>query len=83
MKGDYISAAMVSRVTGISYATVAKHIKSGVLPAHRNGDSGKYRIDTSDMERYAYDAWEAGYYMYNPYELLYDRMRLYGVLETL
>lgn len=82
MSRDYVSAAMVSKVTGISYPTVIRHIEQQKLTACRTDETGKYRIDISDMEFYAYAAWEAGYLMYNPYEQLHDRMRIYGILET-
>lgn len=80
MSKDYISASMVSKVTGISYPTVIRHIEKGELPAYRDGESGKYKIDISDMELYAYDAWKKGIRMYNPYEQLYDSMRIYGII---
>lgn len=83
MSKDFISASMVSKVTGISYGTVMKHIEKGLLPAYRNEGERNYKIDIGDMEIYAYDAYGMGYYMYNPYEQLHDRMRLYGLLETL
>ena len=82
MSKDYISAATVSKVTGISYPTVIRHIEQGKLTAYRENEAGKYKVDISNMELYAYAAWEAGYYMYNPYEQLHDRMRIYGILET-
>lgn len=80
---DFVSAATVSKVTGISYQTIIRHIRQGKLSARRENETGKYKIDISDMEFYAYAAWEAGYYMYNPYEQLHDRMRIYGILETI
>lgn len=80
MSKDYISAAEVSKITGLSYSTVIRHIEQEKLAACRENETGKYKIDISDMEFYAYAAWEAGYLMYNPYEQLHDRMRIYGVL---
>jgi predicted site-specific integrase-resolvase len=79
----FASAAAVAKVTGLSYQIVLRHIKQGKLNAFRNNDTGKYMVDISDMEFYAYAAWEAGYSMYNPYETIHDRMRIYGLLEVL
>ena len=83
MRNDYITAAVASKVTGISYPTVIRHIEQGKLYAFRDSETGNYKIDISDKEQYAYSAWEAGYLMYNPFEQLHDRMRIYGILETL
>jgi hypothetical protein len=73
----YLSAKEVSDVTGMRYATVIKHIKSGILPSQwRGGISPHHRVTVEDMEYYAFDMWATkSYTMYDPFRMLLNRER--------
>jgi len=71
----YVNAREVSDITGISYVTVLKHIKAGILPGMCCGYSGiQHRIELNDMETYAYKMWRLKRcLMYDPYDTLKKR----------
>jgi hypothetical protein len=66
----YISARQASELTGISYVTVLKHLRRGILLHECDREVGeKYQIDVDELIDYARKMWSTGHLMYAPEQI--------------
>ena len=66
-----------SQITGISTATLKKHIGMGILEAEQKHKGCSYRINITELEEYAFYVWMNrrqlnGLRMFNPFEDFYN-----------
>ena len=68
IKAVYFNGGEVSKITGMCYETVRKHINAGILKTKKRPSNSKhFRIRYEDAEAYAVKAWASGRYnMLNP-----------------
>ena len=68
------SAQAAARITGISYATILRHIRDGELFADQEVPGGRYQISGSELADYAAYEWTKEKCMMYPPETIMEHI---------